>query len=420
MSSIEYGPTREDQYLSQGIDYYKSTMSQLLYEQEPAAVSTFSFKNRGNEHLASYVNPGVLQTRLDILAERGWHNDELSYFAGLRLSSSQAVFTNEFLAHLKNSVLPVPSVTLDPQTNDLAITVCGEAALATFWETVVMAEVNEAYFEGYATNHGIDVMDLYDEGDSRLNDKITLLQANPDIKFADFGTRRHFSHRWQRHVVQRLQNECPDNFIGTSNIALAQTMKLKPIGTFAHELPMIYAGLADIRGQRLAESHNRLLQDWYDRYGQDLSIALTDTFTSDFFLDTFSADQAADWRGVRHDSGDAISFGKRLIQFYEAKGIDPTTKTIVFSDGLDMAAISHLQHLFSRRINTVFGWGTTLTNDLGLPALNIVMKATHVATPQGEADTIKLSDTAGKHTGPLSLIERYQHEFGTVPATSRY
>ena len=417
MSTIEYGPTREDQYLSQGLDFYKPTMSQLLYEQEPSVETTFTFKNRGQERLAEYVDPLALQERLKNISTNGWHADELDYFANLRDSQGQAFFHTDFLDHLKDSPLPTPTVAVDPETNDLAISATGDASLVTFWETVVMSEVNEAYFEGFVATHGIDIMALYDEGDARLSAKITVLQANPNIKFADFGTRRHFSNRWQRHVVQRLQAECPGNLLGTSNVALAQTLELQPIGTFAHELPMIYAGLAAARGLSLPDSHDRLLNDWYGRYGNDLSIALTDTFGSQFFFDSFTPQQAADWRGVRHDSGDAVAFGEQLLNFYQTQGIDPKTKTVVFSDGLDIEEIIKLEHHFGHLINTVFGWGTTLTNDLGLPALNIVMKATHVRDGVLKADTVKLSDNPGKHTGPANLIERYQHEFGNVSAT---
>jgi nicotinate phosphoribosyltransferase len=196
---------------------------------------------------------------------------------------------------------------------------------------------------------------------------------------------------------------------------LAQTMHLKPVGTFAHELPMIYAGLADARGEAIRDSHNAFLRDWHDTYGEDLSIALTDTFGSEFFFADFTPEQAEQWKGVRHDSGDATDFGERVIEFYTANEIDPRGKTIVFSDGLDIEAIVKLEAHFAGRINVVFGWGTTLTNDLGIRPLNIVAKATHVRSPSGlEADTVKLSDNAGKHTGPEATIKKYQYAFGRL------
>jgi nicotinate phosphoribosyltransferase len=145
------------------------------------------------------------------------------------------------------------------------------------------------------------------------------------------------------------------------------------------------------------------MDDWFNRYGEDLSIALTDTFTSDFFFSDFPKEQAKLWRGLRHDSGDPFEFGNKAIEFYEQLGIDPKEKTIVFSDGLDIETIVKLADYFDGKINVLFGWGTTLMNDLGLRANNIVMKVTNV----NGIETVKLSDDEGKHTGSAEKIGRY-------------
>jgi nicotinate phosphoribosyltransferase len=143
-------------------------------------------------------------------------------------------------------------------------------------------------------------------------------------------------------------------------------------------------------------------------------LRLTDTFGSDFFFADFGDERAAAWRALRHDSGDPVKFGEKVISFYEQHGIDPKTKTIVFSDGLDIETIVQLYEHFNDRVGVVFGWGTTLTNDLGLPALNIVMKATEV----NGTSTVKLSDVQTKHTGNPNMIERYTNEFTPVRASS--
>ncbi len=409
-TAIEYGPYREDQMLTAGLDYYKPTMSQILYEHEPDTEVTFTFKNRRPEQrLADYTTVMDFQERFDMLRAQGFSTEELDYFRGLTLSNSNPVFGEDYIEYLEQNELPKVNVYFDQETNDLAIDVAGDSPLVTFWETVVMSEVNEAYFENYVIAHGIDIMDLYDEGNARLSEKIATLQEHPEIQFSDFGTRRHFSMRWQRHVLQRLQNECPDNLVGTSNVAFANTMGLKPIGTFAHEMPMVWAGLADARGEDILDSHNKFLQVWKDAYGPDYLTALTDTFGSDFFFSDFTPEQAEAWKALRHDSGDPFEFGERVITFYEDLGIDPATKTIVFSDGLDIDTIVKLSEQFEGRIGNTYGWGTTLMNDLGLPALNIVMKVTKVRTADGrEADTVKRSDDKGKYTGPLAKFLLYE------------
>jgi nicotinate phosphoribosyltransferase len=274
-----------------------------------------------------------------------------------------------------------------------------------------MSEVSEAYFENYLLSHNISPIDVYNEGDRRLSEKIKVLQDHPDIKIVDFGTRRRFSLKWHEHVLERLVDECPDSLVGTSNVALAQKYGLKPIGTFAHELPMVYAALADVRGQNVRRSHSQFLDDWYRCYGKDYSIALTDTFGTDFFFQDFTPRQANLWRGFRQDSGNPFSFGEQAIDFYRSIGIDPKTKLIVFSDNLNFKKIVELKEHFSGRINDMDGVGTNLTNDVGIPALNIVMKATRVEIPEGDAKTVKMSDDEGKQTGPPQLIDEYRHQY---------
>ena len=395
--------------ISSSLDYYKATMSQLQHELHPEAEVTFSFYNRGQNRLMDYLDPKQLQERLDYIAQKGWSPEECDFLAGLRSSRGDQLFSGEFLDYLSANQLPPVEVTYDPATDDLAINTTGQWPLVTFWETIVMSEVNEMYFENYVARHGLDILAVYDEGDRRLSQKITTLRTHPDLKFADFGTRRHFSLRWQKHVLERLITECPENIMGTSNIGLARDLGLKPIGTFAHEMPMVYAGLADAAGLDIRGAQGEFLQDWLSRYGEDLSIALTDTFTSDFFFSDFSPEQAKVWRGLRQDSGDPAAFAERAIKLYEDFGIDPKTKMIVFSDGLDIDKIVDLHRRFKDRVEVVFGWGTTLTNDLGLPALNIVMKATRV----NETPTVKLSDSEGKYTGSPERIKRYEQIFAS-------
>lgn len=403
----------EQDLLSAGVDIYKPTMSQLAFEQEPNVDATFTFHNRGNQRLMDYVNPITLQERLEELQDKSWQIPEVNALALIRDSEGQHRFSTEFLEYLLANKLPNVTVRHDKQIDDIAIETTGKWPLATFWETVVMSSINEAYMEGYMAAHNIDPADVYAEGEQRLSEKIAILRANPDIKIAEFGTRRRFSLPWHMHVLERLVEECPDNIIGTSNVALAHKSDIVATGTYAHEMPMVYAALADIRGDDIRASHGKFLGDWYNRYGKDLSIALTDTFGSKFFFDDFSKEEAEMWNGTRHDSGDAQEYGDRKIARYEELGIDPTSKTVVFSDGLKMHTILPLRDHFAGRINALYGWGTSLTNDLGITALSVVMKATKVRLPETgeEATTVKLSDDAGKHTGTPEQVARYQEIF---------
>lgn len=392
------------EYLSQGLDYYKATMGQLEFEKHPDAEVTFALKNRSPDRpLSEHLTPSIISERLAEL-ERGWQPEEIAYLAGLQNQDGDAQFSKEYLDFLADNELPPVEVGYD-ETGEISVSVTGPWPLVTFWETVVMSEINELYFREKLAKEGTDLDALYREGDRRLDEKIARLKDRPDIKFSDFGTRRRFSYAWQKHVIERVAQELPDNFVGTSNIYLAHELGVKPIGTFAHELPMVYCALEDGAGEDPLDGHNQVLQDWQSLYRGDLSTALTDTYTSEFFFADMTPEQAAEWKSLRHDSGDPFEFGDRVIDFYEKYEIDPTSKTIVFSDGLDIDRIIELADYFKDKINVLFGWGTTLTNDLGVKTNNIVMKA----VAANGVPTVKLSDDAGKHTGTPETVERYEN-----------
>jgi nicotinate phosphoribosyltransferase len=389
--------------LTEGIDFYKLTMGQIALERFSGTEVTFTFKNRDPHHpISEFVTVKALKERLDQIRSNGFSPEEIAYLASIKASDGSGRFDPEYLDYLANIKLPEVSIRYN-DAGDLDISTSGNWAATSLWETVVMSECNEIYYDQLASVENIDKRALLVEGDRRLSAKIELLKERPDIKIADFGTRRRFSAGWQEYVIGRLASEIPNNFIGTSNPWFAYKYGVKPIGSYAHEMDMTYAALADAEGRNPLDGHDELMDDWFNRYGEDLSIALTDTFTSDFFFSDFPKEQAKLWRGLRHDSGDPFEFGNKAIEFYEQLGIDPKEKTIVFSDGLDIETIVKLADYFDGKINVLFGWGTTLMNDLGLRANNIVMKVTNV----NGIETVKLSDDEGKHTGSAEKIGRY-------------
>ena len=397
-----------DRPLTAGLDYYKATMSQVQWRNHRSEQVTFSFHNRDSKRrLLDQFTVEELQTRLDHFKE-GWSVDELDEMSKLeRADGTGKMFDPQYLAYLHERPLPDITVGEDPGTHDLTVETTGDWPMATFWETVVLSEVNQLYFEKLVQSRHLDMAKLQAEGDRRLTEKIAVLKAHPEIKIAEFGTRRHFSSEWQQHVIERLHREAPGNLIGSSNMRFAHEEGIPPIGSYAHEMDMTYAGLADAKGGDIAGSHAQMMADWQSEYGDNVAIALTDTFGTDFFFQSLTAEQARKWQGLRHDSGDPFEFGERAIAWYESHGIDPKTKTLLFSDALDMPKVLALQERFGGRMKVAFGIGTNLTNDLGIPALNVVMKATAV----NGVSTVKLSDAEGKHTGTPEQVAKYQRIF---------
>ena len=180
------------------------------------------------------------------------------------------------------------------------------------------------------------------------------------------------------------------NFIGTSNVYLARKYNILPVGTMAHEYIMC-VGQGENK-HNAAYSNWYALNAWIKEYSVLNGIALTDTITTDVFLKDFQLTFATMFNGVRHDSGDPYEWGEKMIKHYESLGIDPKTKTLLFSDSLDFDKASKLFYHFNNRIKVAFGIGTYISNDTKVPALNIVMKTTEC----NGHPVAKISDTPGK------------------------
>jgi nicotinate phosphoribosyltransferase len=220
------------------------------------------------------------------------------------------------------------------------------------------------------------------------------------VTIAEFGTRRRFSFEVHDLVVRTLK-QWGRTFVGTSNVHLARVHGTRPIGTHAHEWFMFHAAKY---GFKMANT--LALEHWVDVYRGDLGIALSDTFTTDEFYEIFDKKFAKLFDGVRHDSGDPVAFAQKTIDHYVSMGIDPLSKTIIFSDALNYDKVKAIANYCKGKIGTSFGIGTNFTNDVGQPPMNIVLKMTE-ALPETEPWTpvIKLSDEPAKYSGDPKSIE---------------
>ena len=393
-------------------DFYKFTMGQLVFLRHPDVPVVFSFTNRTRDvALAEVIDLADLRAELEAARELRFRDDELAYLGGIDLGAGP-VFSRPYLDHLR--ALELPDYEVSDREGRIDLHFEGPWSTTLYWETLSLSIINELYYRAKLDAMVVGEREsLYTEGERRLEAKIEILDQHPRITFAEFGTRRRFSRAWQERVVRRLAEAVPDQLAGTSNVALARSIGIRPIGTFAHELFMVYSGIHHGTDDDIRASHGEVLRDWWELYGASLSIALTDTYGSDFFFQDWDADPASRWRGLRHDSGDPIEFGEAAIAFYERVGTDPREKVIVFSDGLDVETIVRITESLADRIGVTFGWGTNLTNDLGLRSLSLVAKATEAA---GHG-TVKLSDNLAKATGDPDDVERFKRIFGHTVTT---
>ncbi len=391
-------------------DFYKFTMGQVVFNRYRDIPVTYAFKNRTKDvHLTNYINMEELREQLDHVRTLRFNKTELHYLRGTN-EYQERMFCEDYLSFLAN--LKLPPYDLEIINRDLRLEFPGKWSEAIYWETLALSIINELYFRSL-----MNKMDRFEKecvfatGQLRLAEKIKKLRERPDITFTDFGTRRRFSGDWQSYVVKTLADEFPPTqFIGTSNTRLALDHGILPMGTNAHEMFMVIAGILDQQDLSggILYATDVVLDDWWNQYGWGLSIALTDTFGTDLFFSRMLLGQARDWKGLRQDSGDPIAFGEKAIEFYQNYGIDPTNKLIVFSDGLDVDMIIKIADHFKGRIKCTFGWGTNLTNDLGFPALSLVVKTVRA----NERPLVKLSDNLAKAIGESQEVERYKRICG--------
>ncbi|MEK7583977.1 MAG: nicotinate phosphoribosyltransferase [Patescibacteria group bacterium] len=390
-------------------DFYMFTMGNLIFQRYPDVPVVYGFRNRTKGvRLAEIVNESDLRCELDHVRTLRFNNSELHYLRGTN-EYGDRMFPEKYLQFLRELQMPPYELRVTDGTFDLRFP--GKWSEAIYWETLALSIVNELYYRALLERMRPFERDVIEAtGRIRLAEKIKILRENTDITFTDFGTRRRFAKLWQQYVVRTTADELgPQRMLGTSNTEIAMILGLLPMGTSAHGMFMVLAAMMGQGGdEALHASHNQVLRDWWDTYGFGLSIALTDTFGSDFFFRDMTRDQAHQWKGLRHDSGDPIAFGEKAIRFYRSHDVDPREKLLVFSDGLDIQTILKIHSHFKDRVRVSFGWGTNLTNDLGLSSLSLVVKVI-------EADgspAVKLSDNLAKATGPVFAVERYKRVFG--------
>jgi len=387
-------------------DLYKFTMQQGVVELFQRDYVKYNFINRGKTKFPD---------GFDVMLRQ-----ELKKMEQLALTQKEALYLTlncEFLKptyidFLKSYRYDSSEIGITQEGGDLTVTITGYWYRTILWEVPLMALISELYFK--MTGQKIKSRDERSKNNIEKGKKFHV----NGMKVADFGTRRRYSFDNQLEVVEDLLS-CFDNgepfLVGTSNVYIAMKTGIKAIGTHAHEWFMFHAVHY---GYTMA--NYRALENWVKVYEGDLGIALSDTFTTDVFFRTFDKKFAKLFDGVRHDSGDPFEFARKVVAHYKSLGIDPASKTIVFSDGLDTDLAIDLYkfckdlgvkvsvtaaYTLPYAIKSSFGIGTHFTNDVGVKPLNIVIKIVQVKVGDIWIDAVKLSDNPIKHTGTEEEIK---------------
>ena len=379
-------------------DLYKFTMMQVVLHHFPGAQVEYRFKCR-NEGIDLVPCIPEIEREIEALCSLRFTPDELAYLRRWRFVKS------DFVDLLGMFQLDRRFVHVRPLAGgEIDISIIGPWLHTILFEVPVLAIVSEVW-----NRRTYPEPDLA-EGRRRLAAKVARINAvhDPDFRIADYGTRRRHSREWQEEVVTTLKTGIGRKFVGTSNVDLARRHDLTPLGTMAHE----YLQACQAVGPRLRDSQRFAFDTWAKEYRGDLGIALSDVCGMDAFLRDFDLFFCKLFDGVRHDSGDPFEWGEKLIEHYKAMRIDPKTKVMVFSDQLTVPLAIRLYEHFHGRSQVAFGIGTNLTNDLGHPALSIVIKMTRC---NGQP-VAKISDEPSKSMDYDPSYVAYLREVFQVPA----
>lgn len=384
-------------------DFYKFTTSYAAMMKFPQAEAVFEFKDRNRKKRT----PEFLKKLKELMGKfcMNAHEQEHS------LSNAEYVWLCEnvpFIAQFYWEWLDGFKFSyskMEPYLDEDGVLVI---RVEDKWYKSSLYEIPCMFLTAQAENITNGNIDKVTEEDviARLAPKIELANKT-GLKFSEFGTRRRFSQEVQDEVCKYLK-ENSTTCTGTSNVYFARKYGMKPMGTHPHEFFQAH----QIYGFR--SMNYMALSNWKSTYYGNLGTALVDTLGSDVFLQNFTMEHAKLFDGVRQDSGDEFEFVDKFVAKYKELGIDPMTKTIIFSNALDFPKAVKIQEYCEGKIKCSFGIGTNLTNDTGFPSENIVMKMTKFRLNDREPwmDVIKISDDAGKHMGNEKLIEMAKYQLG--------
>jgi nicotinate phosphoribosyltransferase len=393
-------------------DFYKLLMAQTIWKRHRDVRVTFGIHNRtARVRLAEMVDVGELREQLDHARTLSLTRGESTWLRGNTFYGKRQMFSPDFIAWLET--FRFPDYHLERRDGQYVLTFDGPWVETTMWEIPALAIINELRSRSVTKDMGkFELQVLYARAMTRVWEKIQRLKALPGLNIADFGTRRRHGFLWQDWCVQAMMEGLGPCFGGTSNCLIALRQEAEAIGTNAHELPMVYAALADT-DEELFEAPYCVLKDWQQDYEGNLRVILPDTYGTTNFLKN-APDWVASWTGIRIDSKDPAEGGEEAIDWWLSRGQDPHEKLAIFSDGLDVDAIVEIHKQFHGRMRVAYGWGTLLTNDFrglapndGLAPISIVCK---VLSANGRP-AVKISDNPTKAIGPKAEIERYKRVF---------
>lgn len=367
-------------------DQYKINMQQVVFSQFNQDRTTWAFKCRNANVKFTPEMVNEIREQLDHYCTLTYTTEELEW-----LKKNLPWLKSSYIDYLKlwhpfRDEIKVNEGNIQAYNDcGLAIECSGPQLNVSMYEIPILSIVNEVYFAF-----------MYGPGAKNIEFQKRTMQKFDDLKngkhdigfFSEFGLRRRYSGEMQDWLINYIIDQKIPGFVGTSNVYLAKKYGVKAVGTMAHEMIQLLQGHHEYNP---AYANMLVMKAWVKEFQTDNGIYLTDCLTTDCFLKDFNKTYVNLFNGVRHDSGDPFVWGEKILSHYKKLGIDPKTKTLLFSDSLNFDKATVIKQHFENRCKVAFGIGTYLSNPLDEP-LNIV----HKMIECNGAPTAKLSDCEGK------------------------
>lgn len=396
------------------LDLYTLSMCYVVLNEFPRAYCKWSFFDRK-----------------DTIYPKGFAEElkkQVSAFKDLSISDDEIEFLKQklyYLPHwffnfLKSYRYDENEVKIEQDSEGhLKIDIEGLWWRTIFWEQPLLETISEMYHHEMGNLKKVSNEQAFIDGFKKGS---TLISNG--IKFAEFGCRRRLSYETHKSVLEGLCNarkyfgEEGKNFIGTSDVHLAYLANkefntdLSITGTMAHSF---VTNIAALYGP--IEANSIAMNLWCKNFNSDLGIYLPDGVSWKGFESNFSKMNAKIFDGLRHDSGDEIEITNKFVEKYKELGIDPKTKSIIYSNGLtDINYIIKLNEYAKDLMKPSFGLGGFFTcnfrNDNGEPlvnGLNIVIKsvACKITEKRDYNNVVKIPFDLNKAIGDKKTIDTY-------------
>ncbi len=386
-------------------DLYTFSCQYYVMQQYPRAEVQYTFIDRNNTcYPAGFA--ALLQEQVDHMRDVVITDEEIEYMTTRCVWLPLWYFT--FLRGYRFNPDEV-DISQDEEGH-LSITITGKWFSTIMWEMPLLSCISEII---HTLNGDMDHYDRERER-QKVIAKSEKIFSN-GLVLGDMGTRRRFSYEHQKMVLETMtevyrSRQWPGVFTGSSNVYLAMQLGLKPLGTLSHQIISFEENVSGV-----FECNYMVMKKFSDVYDGNNGIFLYDCFGDDIFFKNMSKRMAMMYSGLRVDSGVEEEQTEKIIEKYKSLGIDPKTKQVVYSNGLNVERCIEIHNFCAGRVQDSYGVGTNLMCDIdGVSPSNIVIKLTkgRITELREWHDCVKLSCDKGKKLGSPVKCEYISHLIG--------